>query len=222
DKNLKNNKGFERLNDGYYLKIIGGVLIASAIFIIINMFIAGTVLISVLNSLGEESPGLGFGNMLLAGFGVVRLIYIGLTLMRKGKHVLSKKNHWYLILYPDHFLFKYPVDNVMKEANLPLSDIQKCYFISSRKGSYNIYSTKPRIKFEFSINIHLEFKVNNETQFVSMPLANRYQELNKIFSYLQDDKNIPIYFNKEKIKIKESRQPFETLDTHTFERIEFD
>src|SRR5699024_8071652 len=171
DRDVKNSRRLETVNFGYQFIFLGGLLIVSTIFIIINMFIAGTTFKFILHTFGSEYAGFGLGNVLLAVLGILLMIALGIFLIRFGLKTLRGKKHWYLVLYPDRFLFKYPYHDVMKENILPLSAVQKCYIISSRRGMYHMYPTKPRMRFEFAVNIHIELLTTAGIQYISMPLA---------------------------------------------------
>jgi len=221
DKDIKIDKILPPVNIGYRFMYIGGFLIVATIFIIIYSFIALTHFKNILHSFGQGYPGIGLGNLFFTGIGVLLSIALGVFLILFGLKSIHKKKHWYLVLYPDRFLFKYPYHDVMKEAILPFTAVQKCYIISSRRGMYYRYPTKPRMRFEFAVNIHIELLTTAGIQYISMPLAKRYKEMNKIFSYIQDEKNIPVYFNPEKLTLKECRLPFEDLDKGAFQQIDF-
>lgn len=86
DKNVKNDETLEKFENGYHYIIVGGVLIVSSIFLLINLFIVGTAFQPILRLFGGESPGLGLGNILLAILGVALLILLDSHLCAKVKN----------------------------------------------------------------------------------------------------------------------------------------
>src|SRR5699024_7722281 len=88
---------------------------------------------------------------------------------------------WVFVLYPDSFLYRYK--NKTIEASI--SNIESCYLM--KKNSINKH-------FKTVVNIHLQYVKDEKKQFVSFTHYDGYDEVNEIISYLQDKKDIPIYY----------------------------
>lgn len=64
--------------------------------------------------------------------------------------------------------------------------------------------------------MHVEYAPNNTIRYIHLPLSNRYEEINTIISYLQNEQNLPIFFTDIRISATDS------VDTEDFYLIDFE
>src|SRR5699024_2762173 len=199
---------------------IVGVLLGIFSLFLLSIFIHLNLFLAPLNFLfGGEMQSTGMLAFKLIGISIV--LAIAVISFTFGLKQLTQKATWYTILYPTYLLYKYYENSMLAEKRLPLSTIHSCFINPTRKASYHFSTSKPRMQFEFSVNIHLEYKENDETHYVSMPLASQYEQLNKLITYLQEEQQIPVYYSHVRMTKKESTQPVTSLDPVNFELIEF-
>lgn len=76
-----------------------------------------------------------------------------------------------------------------------------------------LFEFKPK---KFYVHIHLEYAPNDTVRYIHLPLSNRYEEINTILSYLQNEQNIPIYCTDVRMSTADS------IDTEDFYKITFE
>lgn len=219
DEPTTGNVGTEARIVGYTFIIIGVLLgifslFLLSIFIQYNLFLAPFLFL-----FGGEIQSSGMLVVKLIGITIV--LGIAVISFTFGLKQLQQKATWYTVLYPNYLVFKYRENGAFTEKKVHLLAIRNCFIIPTRKPYVQFSRIKPRVRFEFSVNIHLEYEENDELHYLSMPLASQYNQLNKLITYVQQEQHIPMYYSHVRMTKKESTQPVTSLDPVNFEMIEF-
>ena len=80
----------------------------------------------------------------------------------------------------------------------------------------------PPLEKHVFVNVHIEYDAFDSVQSVSLPLSNRYEEINQIIDYLQREQNIPVYFTDMRVSANDSLKSFDSTGIEHFRHIEGD
>lgn len=177
---------------------------------------------------------LWFSEFELGWFSSIGLFFMGIVFLvvsilsfLLGIYLIRAVSEWFFILYPDDVLYKRRKKSGGYETvTFPISDIKKCYITRKRKNTrVPVYSksggSRSFIDVSYHVNVHLAYENKNEIHYISMTNSDGYGELNKTVSYLQNERNVPVYFNVVEPEKYEDIDEIEFLKRHESELVEF-
>lgn len=129
--------------------------------------------------------------LFLPFLGFMTYLFLGM-----GFYTLTEKPKWYLILFNGHLLFK-TYDEQSKEYNketYPITSIKKCIILKTEHVNFLSIKGRARESVHYTISVHMEYEIDGESKHIHLLRPDGFNELNKAISFLQNEKDIPIYF----------------------------
>ncbi len=219
DKKTSGNRFLDIVSNGYTLIITGTILviITVALTLYTTVGVYGLALIDMF-----------FGGAHMDGLMIFGIIYYtiaffvgagGIVAIFYGIRQRSRKGNTYLILYTDHMLYKCQQEYNTGEKSVPFSKMHRC-FVQPTQKTFRSMTSWPPFEKQFYVNFHIEYDAFGSVHYVSLPLSNRYEELNQIITYLQHEQNIPVYFTDIKLSVDDSFKNFDSTEIEHFRQIE--
>lgn len=146
-----------------------------------------------------------FGNLVYFMMGVLYFMFSMFLLLMGLAGGLFPSSTWTFVLYPNAFVYK----SDDKTIEVPISSIQSCYIIKKIRTNRNDKTV---------VNIHVKYMKDHQEHFASLTHYDGYTEINEIISYLQNEKDIPIYFTSLH---GTSKDELEELSDLEIQQIEF-
>src|SRR5699024_11628002 len=112
-----------------------------------------------------------------------------------GIYLIRVDTKWFIIVYPESILYLFRPNDDTKEFTRvtgPIEKIDKGYIL--RKSTKSKVISKDPAKSSrvtHHISIHLEYKMNEETNYISLSSTDRMKAIYNIIIYLQIEGNIP-------------------------------
>ena len=215
DKKSTENVFFDTLLNGVPFLIVGIVL-----FICLFTYPMALVMAAMMQLMPpfifQPEPDrfvIEFINFVYICCGIASMIFIFIA-----RKQLRRKGNWYAIFYPEHILYKTRNNKHVDEQSIPYALLTNGYIYSSKKHSYRLFHQGKLVKKVYDINLLLEYEEYDVTHYIHMTGTNRYNDVNKIISFLQHTYDLPIYVTPYKVGKNETMNPQEHDD---FEKIHF-
>lgn len=111
-------------------------------------------------------------------------------------YAIKEKPKWYLALFEDNVLYKEYDEKSKKyrEESYPISSIEKCIVLKTEHVNFLSIKGRARESVHYTISVHIECVNESRPHYLHLLRPDGFKELNKVLSFLQDKKQIPIYY----------------------------
>lgn len=139
-------------------------------------------------------------------------------------YAVKGESNWFVILYPDHFHYQYrkqTKDKKLTKLDIPITAIQKCHILRKRVRRLTYVKSKRIVIVEYHLSVHLEYASDEGTGYINLTQLDGFQEANQILSYLQNEKQIPVFLSIVEPEGYENLKEEKALELAEPEKVDF-
>src|SRR5690625_613413 len=123
--------------------------------------------------------------------GIITFFTLGM-----GIYGLKDMPTWHLGLYKNRLVF-HQFDETNKtyvEKIIPLSKIKGCDILKTEHVNYMMIKGRSFESVHYTISVHVEYEIDGKLDYIHLLRPDGFDQLNEIISFLQKEKQIPIYY----------------------------